>query len=50
MPYTSQLFVIAYICFTGIFCNLYIYVKQRGVKSQNKMDFQGDSVVCVNYH
>ena len=27
-------------CFTGIFSNLYVYVRQRGVKSQNKMDFR----------
>ena len=27
-------------CFTGIFCYLYLYVRQRGVKSQNKMDFR----------
>ena len=26
-------------CFTGIFCNLYLFVRQRGVKLQNKMDF-----------
>ena len=27
-------------CFTAIFCNLYLYVRQRDVKSQNKMDFR----------
>ena len=27
-------------CFTGIFSNLYLYVRQRGVKLQNKMDFR----------
>ena len=27
-------------CFTGIFSNLYLCVRQRGVKLQNKMDFR----------
>ena len=27
-------------CFTGIFRILYLYVRQRGVKLQNKMDFR----------
>ena len=27
-------------CFSGIFSNLYLYVRQRGVKLQNKMDFR----------
>ena len=26
-------------CFTGSFSNLYLYVRQGGVKLQNKMDF-----------
>ena len=27
-------------CYTGMFSNLCLYVRQRGVKLQNKMDFQ----------
>ena len=27
-------------CFTGILSNLYLYVRQRGVKLQYKMDFR----------
>ena len=35
----NKLFLADINCFTGIFNNLYLYVRQRGVKLQNKMDF-----------
>ena len=34
-------------CFSAIFCYLYLYIRQRGVKSQNKMDFERFPEVCV---
>ena len=35
-----KLFLAVINCFTGIFSNLYLYVRQRDVKLQNKMDFR----------
>ena len=37
----NKLFLAVITCFTGSFSNLYLYVRQRGVKLQNKMDFRG---------
>ena len=40
----NKLFLAVINCFTGIFSNLCLCVRRRGVKLQNKMDFQ--EIVC----
>ena len=35
-----KIFLAVINCFTGIFCYLHLYVRQRGVKLQSKMDFR----------